>query len=128
MTVEQRVLDRLKTLSPSERETLRYLAAGMNAWEISKARNVSIHTVKSQIHNILYKLRVHTQLQAVVLFYQRELMRSRVSIGGEMFFQLDPRGKLFVVNGYPDAELNVQSMAVTYPDSIFFYADLTTEE
>lgn len=45
-----------------------------------------------------------------------------------MFFELDGKGKLFIINGYPDAEKNVQNLSVFFPDSIFFYAELTTEE
>lgn len=45
-----------------------------------------------------------------------------------MFFELDGRGKLFIVNGYPDPEINVQSMVQMFPNSIFFCAELTTEE
>lgn len=45
-----------------------------------------------------------------------------------MVFQVDPRGKLWVVMGYPDPEIAAQHQAIYYPDSIFFEAELTTDE
>jgi hypothetical protein len=35
--------------------------------------------------------------------------------------------KLFVVDGYPDPEINAQYLAEIYPADIIFEAELTTE-
>lgn len=49
-----------------EIQVLKYLAAGLNNYEISKKMNVSVHTIKAHIHNIFDKLSVQGRTQAVV--------------------------------------------------------------
>jgi DNA-binding CsgD family transcriptional regulator len=52
-------------LSPREVEVLRLLAAGVRPEAISIALNVSQHTVRSHIRNLISKLGVRSQLEAV---------------------------------------------------------------
>lgn len=49
-----------------EIQVLKYLADGLNNIEISEKMNVSVHTIKSHIHNIFEKLAVDGRTQAVV--------------------------------------------------------------
>lgn len=49
-----------------EIQVLKYLADGLNNYEISKKMLVSVHTIKAHIHNIFDKLSVQGRTQAVV--------------------------------------------------------------
>lgn len=49
-----------------EIQVLKYLAEGLNNYEISGKMNVSVHTIKAHIHNIFDKLSVQGRTQAVV--------------------------------------------------------------
>ena len=118
--------ERFRKLSDAERRTLRDLASGMAVNEIALHRSISLHTVRSQLHNLFLKLGVSSQAQAVALYYK---CQGKVEVRRSgMFFEVDKKGKLYVINGYPDPERNVQNLAAFFPDSIFFYAELTTEE
>ena len=52
-------------LTPKEEETLRWLATGMSNKEIAKVLNKSDQTVKSQVSELLRKLKVSSRTEAV---------------------------------------------------------------
>jgi DNA-binding CsgD family transcriptional regulator len=62
---------KLKWLTKRERMVLRYLMEGLSAEDISKLEYLSLATVRTYIRNILIKLNVNTQLQAVAYAYQQ---------------------------------------------------------
>lgn len=61
-------------LTPRELEILKLLADGFTAKEISSKLAVSHKTVSSHLHNILLKLDVHSQAQAVGAAFRRGLV------------------------------------------------------
>lgn len=63
-------LEDFETLTPRERDVLTKLMRGVTARQISEQDCVSIATVRSQIHSVISKLGVSTQLAAVVLAFQ----------------------------------------------------------
>jgi DNA-binding NarL/FixJ family response regulator len=64
-TTQARDLAPFETLSPREQEVLRALAVGLTVPRIAERRVVSEATVRSQVHAILSKLDVRSQLEAV---------------------------------------------------------------
>jgi DNA-binding NarL/FixJ family response regulator len=56
---------RVRTLTPRQREFLGLLAIGWSNRRIAEATQLSYHTVRSHMHNLLLKLGVHSQLEAV---------------------------------------------------------------
>ena len=69
----QRFRQRLRQLSPRERQILHALYHGQRPATIAQRCGISIATVRSQIRSILTKLDVHSQLEAVALLHQRPL-------------------------------------------------------
>jgi two-component system, NarL family, nitrate/nitrite response regulator NarL len=70
-TQHERVeLDRLRDLSPQEREVLRHLMAGHTVGEIAALRVVSVATVRTQVKAILAKLDLSSQLAAVAVAHR----------------------------------------------------------
>lgn len=67
----------LEKLTKGEAEVLRQLASGMCVKEIAQARVTSVNTVRSQVKNMLEKLGVGTQLKAVAIYHQNELVETR---------------------------------------------------
>lgn len=67
----------LEKLTTVEKEVLDYMLQGMSVPEISRARVVSENTTRSQVKNILEKLGVNTQLKAVALVHQHQLVETR---------------------------------------------------
>ncbi|MGB9111386.1 MAG: helix-turn-helix transcriptional regulator [Acidimicrobiales bacterium] len=63
-------LEVFEKLSPREQNVLIKLMRGATAKQICDQDCVSLPTVRSQIHSIISKLGVSTQLGAVVLAYQ----------------------------------------------------------
>ena len=61
-------------LTPRELEILQLLADGLTVKEISNTLAVSHKTVSSHLHNILLKLDVHSQAQAVGAAFRRGLV------------------------------------------------------
>jgi DNA-binding NarL/FixJ family response regulator len=57
----------LAELTPREREILRALAEGLGTQRVADRLQISIRTARNHINNILAKLGVHSQLQALVL-------------------------------------------------------------
>jgi DNA-binding NarL/FixJ family response regulator len=56
-----------QTLSDRELEVLRLVAAGSGTGEIASALNLSQHTVRNHVRNVLAKLDAHSKLEAVVI-------------------------------------------------------------
>jgi len=61
-------------LSPREIQVLRYLAEGASNPEISKALNISPHTVKSHVIHIFNKINVNDRTQAAVWAVQNSVI------------------------------------------------------
>ena len=57
-------------LTRRELEVLRSLAEGASVDEIAATTQVSVHTVRGHVHNILLKLGVHSMGQAVAIAYR----------------------------------------------------------
>jgi DNA-binding NarL/FixJ family response regulator len=61
----------LNGLSPREREVLTLRARGWSKAQIRRELHVSFHTVETRVENILAKLGVHSELEAVALVFRR---------------------------------------------------------
>jgi DNA-binding NarL/FixJ family response regulator len=57
----------LPDLTQREREVLRMLAEGSDLTLIAREMSISVHTCRGHVKNVLAKLGVHSQLQAVVV-------------------------------------------------------------
>ncbi len=66
--------DKLRSLTPREVEVLRLLASGNASQDIATELFISLTTVRTHIQNILKKLDVHSQLEAVALAFRRGLL------------------------------------------------------
>jgi DNA-binding NarL/FixJ family response regulator len=58
-------IDKLRSLTPRERTTLKLLAGGLSMGEIAARLNVSTHTVRTHMQNLYAKLGVHSRLELV---------------------------------------------------------------
>lgn len=58
-------------LSEREYQVLRHVAAGDTNKEIARSLNLSLHTVKRHVANILNKLGVDSRVEAATLLYAR---------------------------------------------------------
>lgn len=61
-------------LTPRETEILQLLANGKPAQVIREQLHISLPTVRTHIRNILQKLQVHSQLEAVALAFRKRLI------------------------------------------------------
>jgi DNA-binding CsgD family transcriptional regulator len=61
------------SLSPREREVLKWLRLGKTSWDISVILRISERTVNYHVNNILKKLDVTNRLQAVSETANQEL-------------------------------------------------------
>ncbi len=61
-------------LTQREREVLRLLASGRDLTFISREMSISLHTCRGHVKNVLAKLGVHSQLQAVVVAMRHGLI------------------------------------------------------
>lgn len=66
--------DELQRLTNREREILQTLSDGASNKEIANALNISEHTVKIHLKNILKKLQVNNRLQAAVYAHRKGLI------------------------------------------------------
>jgi len=64
---------RLSSLTPREREALRWIAGGGSTKEIARAMQVSQSTARTHVQNVLMKLGVRSRLQAVALMAREDL-------------------------------------------------------
>jgi len=58
---------RLERLTPREQQILERMATGMSSDAIAKALNMSPHTLRTHMQNILTKLGVHSKMEALVI-------------------------------------------------------------
>jgi two-component system nitrate/nitrite response regulator NarL len=70
MATRRKDAERLKTLSPREREVLGRLIEGATAAAIAAETHTSIRTVQTHIHRILTKLEVSSQLAATAIAFR----------------------------------------------------------
>ena len=68
---------RVQRLTPREREVLQALADGLNNKEIARQLSITVETQRTHMVNILGKLGVHSQLQALVFAIRHELVEIR---------------------------------------------------
>jgi DNA-binding NarL/FixJ family response regulator len=61
-------------LTQRETEALKYVAQGKNNTEIARIMNISVHTVKAYVHNILDKLYSYDRTEAVVKAIKHNLL------------------------------------------------------
>ena len=59
-------------LTKREREIIELIAEGLSNKEIAQQINLSPHTVKSHVHNILEKLALHSRLQVAAYVHRAE--------------------------------------------------------
>jgi DNA-binding NarL/FixJ family response regulator len=74
---ERDIRARLAEITEREREVLQLLADGLNTQEISGRLHISTRTHRNHVANILQKLGVHSQLQAVLLGLRYGLVEMR---------------------------------------------------
>jgi two-component system, NarL family, nitrate/nitrite response regulator NarL len=68
---------RVRTLTPRERETLGLLTIGWSNRRIAEATQLSYLTVRSHVQNLLLKLGVHSQLEAVAFAVEDGIVETR---------------------------------------------------
>jgi DNA-binding CsgD family transcriptional regulator len=61
-------------LTPREHEVLERLADGQDAMEIARELGLSVYSVRGHIKSLMRKLKVHSQLQAVVVAARRGIV------------------------------------------------------
>jgi NarL family two-component system response regulator LiaR len=69
---ERRLADRL---TPREREVLQLMADGLDGQRIAARLHITPRTQRNHVTNILTKLEVHSQLQAVVFGVRHDVVR-----------------------------------------------------
>jgi DNA-binding NarL/FixJ family response regulator len=74
---------RVRTLTPREREVLGLLAIGWSNRRIAGAMHLSYLTVRSHMQNLLLKLGVHSQLEAVAFAVEHGIVEVRGTPAGE---------------------------------------------
>ncbi len=74
-TVEERDVElRIEQLTPREREVLEMLARGHSSEEMTDLLQVSPHTVRTHVHNVLTKLQVRSRLEAAAFAVRHDLV------------------------------------------------------
>ncbi len=65
-------MDLLQSLSPREREVLKWLRSGKTSWAISVILQISERTVNYHVNNIMRKLNVFCRMQEISLAANKE--------------------------------------------------------
>jgi two-component system nitrate/nitrite response regulator NarL len=78
LRVPARDTSRLRELSPREREILARIAGGQSTEQMSSAMNITVHTVRTYVKNVLAKLGVHSRLQLAALASHDDLIIGQV--------------------------------------------------
>lgn len=65
----------IESLTPREREVLQLLATGLDSTAIARRLHISPRTQRNHVGNILAKLQVHSQLQAVMFALRHGVVR-----------------------------------------------------
>jgi two-component system nitrate/nitrite response regulator NarL len=69
--------NRLGELSPREKEILARIAGGQSTEQMSCAMNITVHTVRTYVKNVLTKLGAHSRLQLAALASQDGLLNDQ---------------------------------------------------
>ncbi|HEX6262803.1 MAG TPA: response regulator transcription factor [Actinomycetota bacterium] len=69
-------MERLRTLTPRERDVLKLLGSGATRQEIASALGTSPHTVRTHMHNLYRKLDAHSHLEIVRFAAQHGLIET----------------------------------------------------
>ncbi len=72
---EDRFKPRLSTLTPREREILKFLAEGLSVKEIAVRLELSIKTVEAHKFNLMRKLDIHNKAQLVQYAIKRKIIK-----------------------------------------------------
>ena len=79
LRVPARDTSRLRELSPREREILDRIASGQSTEQMSSAMNITVHTVRTYVKNVLAKLGAHSRLQLAALASDDDLINGQVA-------------------------------------------------
>jgi DNA-binding NarL/FixJ family response regulator len=74
---------RVRTLTSREREVLGLLTCGLATRRIAQELRLTYHTVRTHIRNLLIKLGVHSQLEAVHFALEHAVVEARGSLARE---------------------------------------------
>jgi DNA-binding NarL/FixJ family response regulator len=66
-------------MTKREHEVVALIAGGRSNKEIAAQMHISVHTVKSHVHNILEKLALHTRLEVASFVHEKRLAESPAS-------------------------------------------------
>lgn len=69
-------------LTPRELEVIDLIGAGLSTKEISARLNLSTHTVKSHVRNVMVKLALHTRLQIAAHSHRERALPHHVAVTG----------------------------------------------
>jgi DNA-binding CsgD family transcriptional regulator len=69
-------------LTPRELEVIDLIGAGLSTKEISARLNLSSHTVKSHVRNVMVKLALHTRLQIAAHSHREHALHHQVAVTG----------------------------------------------
>jgi two-component system nitrate/nitrite response regulator NarL len=79
LCVPARDTDRLRELSPREKEILARIAGGQSTKQMSCAMNITVDTVRTYVKNVLTKLGAHSRLQLAALASREGLLIGQVT-------------------------------------------------
>jgi len=71
----ERLKPRISTLTPRERETIKYLAEGLSVKEIAVHLNLSVKTVEAHKFNLMRKLDIHNKAQLVQFAIKQKIIK-----------------------------------------------------
>jgi two-component system nitrate/nitrite response regulator NarL len=80
--VPVRDTDRLRELSPREKEILARIVRGQSTKQMSCAMNITVDTVRTYVKNVLTKLGAHSRLQLAALASRDGLLIEQVTAAG----------------------------------------------